>query len=183
MMIYLNLISNAIAIVAFGVSLSAYRLSRKLPNENKIFEEKIRCYHTLIKAMNQAVGEILVCLNEYAENKRQKAPDLSELEDELNEAINDAFFELENAISENSLVVPNNVLAKAYEFLDLLDKPEYLKKYFKDSDFNKFEGELNEFFDIVVVAMQDDIGFEKLDNSLKRRTGGKRLHNHSKEEI
>jgi len=65
-------------------------------------------------------------------------------------------------------------LEQLYNFLDIINKNEYLKTYRRSSKREQFENEINDVFDKLVVSMQDDIGFEKLDSGLKYRTGGKR---------
>lgn len=81
----INYISTFISIVAIGISTLAYRLSLKLPNENKIFEEKIKTYHELIKAMNTVIVEILICINSYVKLKKEEAPELENEADQLPE--------------------------------------------------------------------------------------------------
>jgi len=103
-MIYLNLAGIAIAVAAFVLSLKAFLLSRKLPNENKIFEEKIRVYHVLIKATNETSSVILSCIDDYDWLKKERDQELDEEAEEMNEDIDDAFKSLEDAIAENSLV-------------------------------------------------------------------------------
>ena len=163
-----------LAVIALAVSIATYLLSRKLPNENKIFEEKINTYHVLIKAINDTVGVIFSAINEYDSLKAERRGDIDERADELNDDIDDAFNSLEDTIAESTLVLPDTILDLLYLFLDMINKDEYLDNYRKPSRFEKFKAEVNEAFDGLVVAMQEDLGFEKLDSGLKHRTGGKR---------
>jgi len=50
--------STLISIAALIVAALAYILNRRQPNENKIFEEKIRSYHEIIKVLNQSLNDI-----------------------------------------------------------------------------------------------------------------------------
>lgn len=171
---YLNLSSLLLAVIALAVSIATYLLNRKLPNENKIFDEKIRCYHALIKVMNDTVVVIFSAIREYDALKVERARDIDEQADELNDDIDDAFNALEDVIAENTLVLPGVILDQLYLFLDLINKEEYLDTYRRPKQMAKLQATVNEAFDRLVVAMQEDLGFEKLDSSLKHRTGGKR---------
>jgi hypothetical protein len=171
-MLYFNLTGFVLSVAAIIISLLTYLLSRKMANENKIFEEKIRCYHTLIKAINDTVGIIFTGINDYRILKMDKSPNLQDEKDEINDEIDDAVFALEDIIAENCLLIPDKILELLYASLDLLDKDEYLETYRSEKKMEKFEDDINEQFDAVVVAMQVDLHFKKLDHGLKRRTGG-----------
>jgi len=53
--------SAVIAASAFLVAWLNYRTSRKLPNENKLFEEKFRSYREVIAALNTAAAVYIQC--------------------------------------------------------------------------------------------------------------------------
>jgi Txe/YoeB family toxin of Txe-Axe toxin-antitoxin module len=165
-----------IAIAAFIVSLLAFRQSRKLPNENKIFEEKIRVYHEFIKVMNAAVNEIFGCINEFAENEKTKAIDRKELEDDLNSALDDAIYSFEDAITDNALIIPDKLVDKLSNFLEFLDKDEYLKTYASPGKFEKLEEEIDDAFNRIIDDMRNDLDFDILNKGLRKRMkGNKRL--------
>ena len=165
-----------IAIAAFIVSLLAFRQSRKLPNENKIFEEKIKVYHELIQVLNTTINEIFACINEFAENEKSKAIDRIILEDDLNGALDDAIYAFEDAITDNSLVIPNKLIDKLSNFLELLDKEEYLKSYVDREEFEKLDEEVEEAFNSIIDAMRNDLDFDILNKGLRKRIRGhKRL--------
>jgi hypothetical protein len=172
---YPNLISISIAVLALAISVATYLLSRKMPNENKIFEEKIDAYHAVIKAMNDYVAVLLACINEYLIQKADKHPDLKALAAALNQKIDEAFLDMEDGIAENSLLIPDDIVEDIYEFMDTLSEIDYLNRSLSFTKLDKLEDDINEAFDIVVTAMQQDLGFQKLNKGLKRRTGGQRI--------
>ncbi len=164
--------STIISIAAFIISLLAYRQSLKLPNENKIFEEKIRVYHDLIKIMNEAINEIFGCINEFAENKKTKEFDEKELKDDFNDAIDAAIYSVEDAITDNSLVLPDKVVVKLTGFLELLDKDEYLDTYVSLEEFEKLDTTIEEAFNEAIDIMRKDLDFDILNKGLRKRIRG-----------
>ena len=165
-----------IAIAAFIVSMLAFLQSRKLPNENKIFEEKIKVYHELIWVMNATVNEIFGCINEFAKNEKSKTDDREELEDDLNGALDDAIYALEDAITDNALVIPDKLVDKLSDFLELLDREEYLNTYADRREFEKLDEELEDAFNRIIDAMRKDLDFDILNKGLRSRIRGhKRL--------
>ena len=174
MMNYPNLISISIAVLALAVSLATYLLSRKMPNENKIFEEKIHAYHSVIKAMNDYVAVLLAFVNEYLIQKAAKYPDLKALAAVLNQKIDEAYLDMEDKIAENSLLIPDDIIEEIYAFMDVLNGIDYLHRSVSFTKLDKVEEDINEAFDAVITTMQEDLGFQKLNKGLRRRTGGQR---------
>jgi len=167
---YLTISGAIISVAAFAISVLAYLQSRKLPNENKIFEEKIRVYHDLIKIMNEAINEIFGCINEYIDDGKT-----NRLADELHDAIDDAIYSVEDAITNNSLVLPEEVLEKLNAFLELLDKPEYLEKYSTPKKFKQLDNEVERYFNEAIDVMRQDLAFDKLNRGLRRRISGSKV--------
>ncbi len=174
-MIYISVLGTIISLAALVVAGLAYRLNRRLPNENKIFDEKIRVYHEIIKCLNEALNEIVGCIEDYYENKKSKEHSAKEFAYELNGDIDDAINSVEDVIANNSLVLPEIVLEKLTDFFDFLDEPEYLERYSKPADFEKLRETLDLHFNNAVDAMRNDLEFEKLDTGLRSRIKGNRI--------
>jgi len=170
--ILISACSAVVAACASVVTVLNYRLSRKLANENKLYEEKIRSYHVVIKALNEASARYLDCAGDYLTGE-EKGNGTKELFDTLNDELDKSFYALEDAIYENSLVIPDKIMRKIYHFLDLLDMDEFLNEMLGDGRLEEFEDSINVLFDKIINAMRKDLSFEKLDIGLKKRISGK----------
>lgn len=164
--------ATLISIAALIVAVLAYALNRKQPNENKIFEEKIRSYHEIIKVLNQSLNDIFATLEEYAENKEKAGEHLAVYADTMHGAIDEAYYAVEDVITNNSLTLPDDVGEKLTAFLKLLDKDEYLEKYNSPKSLNSFDNKTNNEFNKIVDAMRADLEFEQLNKGLKNRLRG-----------
>jgi hypothetical protein len=168
-------ISLCVSVIACFVSVFVYRLSLKQPNENKIFEEKIRAYQEVIKIMNSVLNEIVACIDEFAENRKSRSAEKTKLFDELNDTISDELYKLEDGITNNCLLMPDDLLERLNDFYDLLIKDDYLHAYSDTDKKELFGSEIDAGFDAVIDAMRKDLNFETLDKGLKRRISGSRI--------
>ena len=164
---YLTLIGAIISIAAFIISVLAFLQSRKLPNENKIFEEKIKAYLDLIKGVNEAVNIISDCIDDYVTSNKKK-----EIIDELHEEIDNAIFSIEDLRTNSLILLPDEVLDKLDEFLDLFDNQEYLQTYSTTIKSSEHKKEIDRYFDNLVTVIREDLAIEKLNNGLRRRISG-----------
>jgi len=164
--------ATLISIAALIIAALAYVLNRKQPNENKIFEEKIRSYHDIIKVLNQSLNDIFATIEEYAENKEKAGDRLAVYADIMHGAIDEAYFAVEDVITNNSLTLPDEVGEKLTYFLRLLDKEEYLEKYNSPKSLKSFDTKTNNEFNKIIDAMRVDLEFEQLNKGLKNRLRG-----------
>jgi len=87
-------------------------------------------------------------------------------------AIDDAYYAVEDVITNNSLTLPDEVAEKLTGFLHLLDKEEYLEKYSSPKSLKSFDTKTNNEFNKIIDAMRIDLEFEQLNKSLKTRLRG-----------
>ncbi|WEA01814.1 hypothetical protein [Mucilaginibacter sp. SJ] len=168
----LSCISTFIAVCAFILGFLNYWMSRKLPNENKIFEEKIKAYQVLIKVLNETAATFIECSNEF-EDIRSEGGNIKSAKEELNGQLDESYYKLEDTIYEQSLVVPDSILEKIYDYFDLLDHEEFLEEMATGGKVEEFEEKTNDYFDAIVNEMRRDLSFDKLNVGLKKRIGGK----------
>ncbi|TFF37657.1 hypothetical protein [Mucilaginibacter psychrotolerans] len=164
-------VSAAFAGSAFVISCLNYRVSRRLPNENKLFEEKFRSYRSVITALNTAGAVYIECANEFHELKLSER-ELRKAKDELNDELAKAYYLMEDTAYEQTLVLPDEVLEPIDDFFDLFSQEDFLNDVAKAGKVDAFEEKLNDLFDAVINAMREDLAFDKLDKGLKRRIGG-----------
>lgn len=170
--LYISAISAIIAACAFVLSFLNYRTSRHLPNENKIFEEKIKTYQTIIAALNNSAAVFIDCAKKFHELKRSPGSHRN-AEDQLNDELDKSYLLLEDTVHEQALLLPDLIVDLIYNYFELLDDEDFLDDHLEAANLDKFEAELNNRYDKIVDAMRADIAFEKLDTGLKKRTGGR----------
>lgn len=172
--IIVSVVTIMISFAAMIVAALAYRLNRKLPNENKIFEEKIKAYNEVIKVNNDAVNEIIGCINEYSNHQDLKGLERKELMDELNDAIDDALNSAEDIITNSSLILPKQIYDQLVEFLDILDQQEYLNELNDKIKLTKWLETIDKAFDNFVETMRKEIEYDALNSGLISRTRSSR---------
>jgi hypothetical protein len=170
------LLVSAISAVFAGsasvVSWLNYRVNRRLPNENKLFEEKFRSYRSVVAAMNTAAAVYVECGIELQDlDLTGKA--LRDAKDELNDELAKAYYLMEDTVYEQTLVLPDEVLAPVDDFIDLFGQEDFLEETAKSAKTDQFEAQLNDRFDAVINAMREDLSLEKLDTGLRKRIGGR----------
>ncbi|GGA95957.1 hypothetical protein [Mucilaginibacter rubeus] len=162
--------SALIAASAFIVALLNYRISRKLPNENKLFEEKFKSYRNVIAAMNTAGAVYVQCANVFWDMK-SSGKSLKKVKDKIDMELTKAYYLLEDTVQEQILLLPDEVLEHIDNYFDVFNKENFPENITKEKEIEEFENGLNELFDSVVNSMRDDLAIEKLDNGLKKRIG------------
>ncbi|WPU94690.1 hypothetical protein SNE25_04045 [Mucilaginibacter sabulilitoris] len=168
--ILISALSAAFAGSAFIVSCLNYRVSRKLPNENKLFEEKFKSYRAVIAALNTAAAVYLECAHEY-QILELPARELVKAKEELEEELAKAYYLMEDTIYEQTLVLPDEVLEPIDNFFALFNHDDFLNDTAKAGKTDEFETQINDIFDDVIDAMREDLAFNKLDKGLKKRIG------------
>jgi hypothetical protein len=171
--IIISLCSVAIAACAFVLAWLSYRLNRKLPNENKLYEEKFRSYRSLMAAMTNGAGVHLQCAYQFEGNDLSGA-ELEDFEHDMNEELNKSYFLMEDTLNEQMLVIPDEVLEPIDKYLDLFNQADFLGETVAAGKTAKFEERVNTHFDAVVDAMRHDLSLEKLDAGLQHRIGAQR---------
>jgi hypothetical protein len=172
---YPLIISTASAVIAASAFVLAwlnYRTSRKMPNENKLFEEKFRSYRSVIAALNTAAAVYIECANELHEFKGSSQA-LRKVQDEMDDELIKAYFLMEDTVYEQTLVLPDEVLECIDDYFDLFSQEDFLEEAAKAGKTEQFEERLNNLFDAVINAMREDLAFEKLDAGLQKRIGSR----------
>lgn len=171
-----SLLVSAISAVFAGsallVSWLNYRVNRKLPNENKLFEEKFRSYRSVVAAMNTAAAVFVECGHEF-QGLDIAGKALSDAKDELDGELTKAYYLMEDTVYEQTLVLPDGVLESVDNFLDLFGQEDFLVETSSARKTDQFETDVNDRFDAVINAMREDLAFDKLDTGLRKRIGGR----------
>ncbi|GAA4084187.1 hypothetical protein [Mucilaginibacter panaciglaebae] len=173
---YPLIISTASAVIAASAFVLAwlnYRTSRKMPNENKLFEEKFKSYRSVIAALNTAAAVYIECANEFHDLKGS-AQTLRKVKDELDGELSKAYYLMEDTVYEQTLVLPDEVLECVDNFFELFAREDFLEETPKAGKTDQFEEQINDRFDEVINAMREDLAFEKLDAGLQKRIGSRR---------
>ncbi len=166
----LTVIGAIISFAALFISALAFLQSRKLPNENKIFEEKIKAYLDLIKGVNEAANIISDCIDVYVTSSKKK-----EIIDELHEEIDNAIFAIEDLRNNSLILLPDEVVDKLDEFLKLFDNQEYLQTYSTSKKSFEHQMEIDGRFDKLVIVIRQDLAIDKLNNGLRKRISGSKV--------
>lgn len=166
-------VSAFVAASVFLVALLNYLLGRKLPNENKLFEEKFRSYRSVVAALNTAAAVFIECANEY-DNLTVSRKELEEIKDELDYELNKAYFLMEDTIHEQMFVLSEEVLGFIDDYFELFDQEDFLLEMVKPGKSDEFEKQVNNIFDVIIDAIRKDLSLEKLDKGLKKRIGSNR---------
>lgn len=165
---YLELISLIGTSIAIYISVKAYMLHRKQPNENKIFEEKLRCYSEIIKILNQTLNTLVLGIEDAIFEKMQKADGWKEEIEEIDEEIYEAISLFEDVVFETSIYQPSTISYALSNYLLYFDG-DLMIKYNTTAKLKKYSDELNTGFDKLVNLIRKDIAFEELDNNLRTR--------------
>jgi len=94
----ISCVVSAISFAAFVLSILVYRMNRRLPNENKIYEEKLKVYQAIIKTYNQCSGLFLYRLDKYLEQRLKGSSKLKATATEFNVELDEGYFELEDVV-------------------------------------------------------------------------------------
>lgn len=168
--ILLNACSIFIAASALIIAWRTYYTNRLLPNENKLFEEKIRSFRNVIVALNTAAAVYIECGNEFHEFKES---DQRKFKEEIDLELSKAYYLMEDTVHEQMLILSDEVIEKIDSYFELFDQEDFLMETAKSGNTEQFEDKLNTIFDAVVNTMREDLAFEKLDKRLSRRIGSR----------
>jgi hypothetical protein len=164
----LELISLIGTSIAIYISVKAYMLHGKQPNENKIFEEKLRCYSEIIKILNQTINTVVLGIEDAIYEKIQKEEGWKEEIEEIDEEIYVAISLFEDVVFETSIYQPSAVSDELSNYLKHFDG-DLVIKYSTTAKLEKYSDVLNMAFDKLVNLVRKDIAFEELDNNLRSR--------------
>ena len=172
---YTLLISTSSAIIsvfALIITWMNFRISRKMPNENKLFEEKFQSYRSVILVINKAAGVYLESANGFQDVKGPSQI-IKTAKDNFNKDLDKVYFLMEDTIYEQMLVLSDEVLEAIYSYIELFDQEDFLEQTATAGKTDEFEEKLNDLFDEVIDAMREDLAFDKLDKGLKNRIGSR----------
>lgn len=96
--------SIVVAASAFWISWVTYQTNRQLPNENKLFDEKVRSYRNVVRAINTAAATYIECGYDYYYLKKAAQLDLK---DKIDDTLIKAYNLMEDTVHEQMLVLPN----------------------------------------------------------------------------
>jgi signal transduction histidine kinase len=164
--------SNIISAIAIVVSIAGYLLNRKMLNQNKVFDEKIKAYQEILKAINHVLNTVINGLYEGQEIIKNKRTNWEDRLDELADQVDDAIDQMNDIIIVNALVLPSAVIEQLDRFSDFIDDiyvEEVLEKETKLDHLNQL---LNDRFKELFNMMRNDLNADKLNHGLEKRIRG-----------
>lgn len=168
----ISTISVIISACAIYITWLNYRVNRKMPNENKLFDEKFKSYRSVITVFNTIAAVYIECGNEF-HDLNGSAQVIRKAKEELNDELAKAYYAMEDTVYEHTLVLPDEVLKRIDDYFDLFNQEDFLEEIARVGKTDQFDEKLNDLFDEVINAMREDLAFDKLDMGLKKRIGSR----------
>lgn len=168
----MEIITCIISGFAFIISVAAYYVNLKLPNQNKIFDEKIRAYGEIATAIDNAVLALSdgIGIGKYLRKDKPKGytEELDDLADNIDETINILF----DVLMANIIILPKNV----YEHLDgvatFIDSEENYNIFENPKRIDSLLEELRKNQNDAIRVMRNDLQSDQLNNGLRKRLVG-----------
>lgn len=164
-----ELVPTFLSLVALFVSIGGYFLSRKMENQNIVFQEKIKSYGLIITALNNLRNVVSINLSLGRILINEKSQENDERVHELAAELDVAMRHFNDVVVENYLLLPEKIVDCFGEFNTSLEEMDVEGILTDDTKYGTFMEKISGKFEYLILAMRKDLHAEKLNRGLSKR--------------
>jgi hypothetical protein len=158
--------------IALLLSVAGYYINLKLYNQNKVFDEKIRAYGEIAKALNNVVNVLIENLHEGKLLREDKPKDYQDDLDDLADEIDEAIGQMHDVLIVNVLLLPKKIVEHLDGFARFIDSDENFDIFENPEKMDPLVDELGKRLENAIYIMREDMQSEKLNSGLQKRLTG-----------
>lgn len=164
-----ELLPVILSLIALLVSIGGYFLSRKIENQNIVFQEKIKSYGLITKAINNLSNVVSINLSLGRILSRENTDENDRTLDDLAAELDQAMKHFNDVVLENYLLLPEKIADEFDDFNNSLEKMDIGDILTDDKKYDAFMDKLADKFQGLIFAMRKDLHAENLNRGLSRR--------------
>jgi len=168
----MEIIACIFSCIALLLSVAGYYINLKLYNQNKVFDEKIRAYGEIAKALNHVVDILIDNLHEGRSLRDEKPKDYEDNLDDLADEIDEAIGQMHGVLIVNILLLPKKVVEHLESFSNFIDSGENFDIFENPEKMDSLVEQLATRLEEAIYMMREDMQSEKLNSGLQKRLTG-----------